>query len=975
MLALSAKTILAYAGLPRFKMRLQELFLSGFQFVAYFMALVYAAVNLLPANHAYTQGQNIGKFGIRHVIAEAANHLVIKKENIDQIILFVALLIGMALMFMQILLLGVGMFIQPVLASVPTSFTGFFVTASPERDIAHIMMDLVFGIPANSAGDHFFGSCITNTAAACQETNPQDIGGTRDVMVTTDSAGASESIFVDYGYPFPIHRAMHSMFQLYNTGLLVVGVMITSYFIFTVVAETAQTGTAFGKRFNKVWAPIRIVFAFGMLVPVGFGFSGSQFAVLYAAKFGSAFATNGWNLFNEQLSDSYGGAVRSLFGDEKTFITQPNIPELGALLQFMFTARTCAHAEEMSTSDDDTVIYNDTSSSNPREIGMFAVKGAASVGGDIFIEINDGTTYEQFMTFLNGPVGPAQEMNGIGTIRFGRQDSEVYSQYKGSVRPYCGEITFKLTDPKHPGATPPPEEGLRIMQEFYWELIRDLWFVAFDTPGSYTAPAGGLPAGVPAPTLPSDNFPLNVARTKTQWDRDLTLPLPQENYRSLITQITSARVYEVMTRSGGALEEIQNSDRYVVNNLIREKGWAGAAIWYNRIAEMNGAVTTAVLNVPYPSLYPDVMEHIYRKKKLLNQDVSFSTRYQPFISEEDTVKYRKSKDAQIANALWWAFNLWQADANGSSTHAAPTGNAMIDSINAVFGTEGLYNIRRNPESHPLAQVVGVGRSLVEASIRNLTLSVAGGSAANLLGFIDSSIKSITKIQSSFLVTVTMVALTAGFVLFYIVPFLPFIYFFFAVGGWIKGIFEAMVGAPLWALAHIRIDGNGLPGQAGVAGYFLIFEIFIRPILIVFGMLASISIFSALVSVLHQTFDLVTANVGGFDHGLELTGSFVEVGGTATSVPAGTEMLDFARNAVDEFFFTVIYTIIIYLMAMSSFKLIDLIPNNILRWMGQSVATFNDQREDAAQGLVGKATIGAQQTSSALGGGLRKIAGA
>jgi hypothetical protein len=63
------------------------------------------------------------------------------------------------------------------------------------------------------------------------------------------------------------------------------------------------------------------------------------------------------------------------------------------------------------------------------------------------------------------------------------------------------------------------------------------------------------------------------------------------------------------------------------------------------------------------------------------------------------------------------------------------------------------------------------------------------------------------------------------------------------------------------------------------------------------------------------------------------------------------------------------------MAMSSFKLIDLIPNNILRWMGQSVATFNDQREDAAQGLVGKATIGAQQTSSALGGGLRKIAGA
>jgi len=178
----------------------------------------------------------------------------------------------------------------------------------------------------------------------------------------------------------------------------------------------------------------------------------------------------------------------------------------------------------------------------------------------------------------------------------------------------------------------------------------------------------------------------------------------------------------------------------------------------------------------------------------------------------------------------------------------------------------------------------------------------------------------------------------------------------------------MVGAPLWALAHIRIDQNGLPGQAGVAGYFLIFEIFLRPILMLFGMLASISIFSALVSVLNQVFDLVTTNVGGFDYRAETVGS-VETPRGAETV---TSTLGYARSAIDEFFFTIIYTIIIYLMGMSSFKLIDLIPNNILRWMGQSTATFNDQREDAAQGLVGKATVGSQQTSGALGSGLQKL---
>ena len=56
---------------------------------------------------------------------------------------------------------------------------------------------------------------------------------------------------------------------------------------------------------------------------------------------------------------------------------------------------------------------------------------------------------------------------------------------------------------------------------------------------------------------------------------------------------------------------------------------------------------------------------------------------------------------------------------------------------------------------------------------------------------------------------------------------------FAVGGWVKGLFEAMVGVPLWALAHIRIDGQGLAGDAALNGYFLIFEIFIHLLMFFF----------------------------------------------------------------------------------------------------------------------------------------------
>jgi len=807
------------------------------------------------------------------------------------------------------------------------------------------MMDLVFGV-GDGQGDNLFNSCIAQ-GINCNESLPSPATGTRDVMVN----GAGVSIFDPYGFPFPIHQGMHQMFQMYNIGLLVVAVLIATYFIITIIAETAQTGTAFGKRFNKVWAPLRFVFAFGLLIPVGIGFNSSQYAVLYAAKFGSGFATNGWNYFNANIADGY-------FGDLKNLVSRPNIPELQALMQFFYTARTCSYLEEYGTPER-AEEPNPGGEIDPlparKIVYMWLVKGAAAAGGNEWLRVTPGTTYQALIDFNEG--------SSTVRIRFGEQHVE-YARLLGSVYPDCGEITFKLSDSRDPTAASildQPEAGVRLMQDYYWTMIKQLWFNTFTNPGAALGFAG----------LPDQNYPENFVFNNTPWYPGPvyeTRPEPDASYKS---DVLSAYRTAFAGNMSVALNLLQNSDRYNVNNMVTEKGWAGAAIWYNRIAEMNGAVTTSILNIPYPSLYPSVMEHVLDQKKRFNNRVDFETRFNPEIRGSDPVQFRQDEHAIMADVLWEAYDFWQAGGGGATPQAAPTGNAMIDSINALFGTEGLYNIRRNPDTHPLAQIVGIGRSLIESSIRNLTISVIGGVAGNLLGFLATTPAELIPVITSFLVTVTMVGLTAGFILFYVVPFLPFIYFFFAVGGWIKGIFEAMVGAPLWALAHIRIDQEGLPGQAGVAGYFLIFEIFLRPILIIFGMLASISIFSALVSVLNQIFDLVTTNVGGFDASAEVEGDSPAIGGGTVDIESTIQT---ARGAIDEFFFTIIYTIIIYLMGMSSFKLIDLIPNNILRWMGQSTATFNDQREDAAQGLVGKATVGSQQTSSALGSGLQSIAG-
>ena len=958
MMGITRKQFIKYSVLPGFRPRMRELFVSGFHHIPLFMALVYEAVRLLPAGHPYTNPANMGRFGVRHVIAEAANNLVISRKNIDQLILFVTLLVGVVIVLVQLCLFFFSLVFQPALAAnIPTNFAGFFITPNPQQDLAYILLDLIFGVPGvfgNGGGGAFQGSCVA-MGVLCMDADFNRV-----------ETNAGISIFG--AWPFPIHTALHQMFQIYSTGLLVVGAFIALYFMTAVVAETAQTGTPFGKRFNKVWAPLRIVTAFGLLVPVGFGLNASQYIVLYAAKYGSGFATNGWILFNTTL-DGGGANVNYLGPDGSRLVARPNAPEVGRMLQFLYQARICAEFEQLN------------SMRNPDQISLirppgtafdsaqekyvlipYAVRGPQAGGGVdalplTYTENAAGgyTPYNQLVDFANGSTQV--------TIRIGIRDKALYPKEKGHVSARCGEMTFNLMDPRDPAsASNPPEPGPAMLQHYYWYALQELWYCEYGAAGNCNARTNyarntvinrtSLEPGAIGPLLPeADQDYKAVMLAWFQGDLNAMMDNPAAQSLGFISGI-------------GAIEAQGASNAWLPG--LDTRGWAAAGIWYNKIAELNGSIMTAVLAVPTPSRWPEVMEYILDEKMQQDQDVSEEKKCSLKLANNLDIQFLRPEDAQLGKVLCDTYKFWEADGQTSSTHTSSTGNPVLDGISAFLGTDGLFSMRRNADVHPLAQLVGIGRSLIESAIRSTVLAGAATVVGIPLKAIDQFPAKLTPVAISMLMMIATIGLSAGFVLFYIVPFLPFIYFFFAVGGWLKAIFEAMVGAPLWALAHIRIDGHGLPGQAAVNGYYLIFEIFLRPILIVFGLLASISIFAALVSTLNMTWDLVTANLGGFNAKLEIEGTFNDQTGAAQII---TPALNFMRGPVDEFFYTVTYAIIVYLVGMSSFKLIDLIPNNILRWMGQQVMTFNDQREDSAQGMVGTASVGAQQGISALGKGL------
>jgi hypothetical protein len=892
---IKGKDVAKYVFLPGIVPRTKALFGSGFTWLAYLMAVIYSSVRLLPKNHPYLNPENTGKFTIRAVISEAAKNLKFSKNNIDQIIVFFALLGGFILLIVQFIMLILMAVLRPALAVPPPPANMFDTPDSVmTNDIALTLLDYVFGVPG------FFVNS-NGVPTALQAT-----------------------------LPTPFHDALHNLFQYYSFALLAIAVLIFIYYLFVLVGETAATGSPFGRRFSKVWAPIRLVVALGLLVPINNGLNSAQYIVLMAAKLGSGFATNAWIQFNAGIQAPFTLNNNSL-------VAQVNTPDLMPINNFLLIASACTWSH----------IYLSNFTRVPMPYIVSSPNNAQNIIGYPYDDNFGGASA---LDWYNGD---------DVKIVFGIQDPQ-YSKYVGNVRPFCGEVHIHThsADQYRIGGLSGP---LRV-QEIYYEMIwRQLWtnapFYRYGIRAAClglrmfnegTARAGICDVAFAVgeqgfDKLPSNEFFVNVMDEPGVGINPLTA-----------ADINQARIDMIaaITASGDADVQLATLNR----------GWGGAGMWYNQISQWNGSFVGAVMDVPTPVLMPEVMEIIKKEKMQANEDTDPVTLYEPILSDGTPINFPENppKQDEIAKALNIAYLNIMENTGVLEAEQEVQGNILIDLMNIVLGVGGIADLRNNNDVHPLAQLTMIGKGMITSSIKYIFATMGFGFGGGLAdAFKAHGLQGAALSAAGFASSFATVGLTVGFILYYVLPFMPFMYFFFAVGGWVKGIFEAMVGVPLWALAHLRIDGEGLPSSTASNGYFLILEIFIRPILTIFGLLASVAIFSALARTLNEIFPLVTVNLTGFNS--EMPNAEI----------VWFENISFKRGIVDEFFFTIVYTILIYLMATASFKMIDLVPNNILRWIGAGVQTFNDQSGDPVAGLqqyaaVGGASIAGEAVGAAQG---------
>jgi len=133
-----------------------------------------------------------------------------------------------------------------------------------------------------------------------------------------------------------------------------------------------------------------------------------------------------------------------------------------------------------------------------------------------------------------------------------------------------------------------------------------------------------------------------------------------------------------------------------------------------------------------------------------------------------------------------------------------------------------------------------------------------------------------------------------------------------------------VGAPLWMLAHLETEGEGL-GQKTSHGYMFLLNVLFRPVLMVFGLLSGWELMNIMGQVLQFMITLLFGTSSYGSSGLASIFAFI------ASI--------------------CIYALLAYMTVSKCFGLIHYLPNEVLAFVGSYVGKIGGGEDDTTKNAV------------------------
>jgi conjugal transfer/type IV secretion protein DotA/TraY len=174
--------------------------------------------------------------------------------------------------------------------------------------------------------------------------------------------------------------------------------------------------------------------------------------------------------------------------------------------------------------------------------------------------------------------------------------------------------------------------------------------------------------------------------------------------------------------------------------------------------------------------------------------------------------------------------------------------------------------------------------------------------------------------------------------------LPFMIWFGGLLGWFAVVCESLVASPLWAMAHLDGDGEGM-GQRTAHGYIFLLNVMFRPMLMIFGFVFAGAGVVVLGTLLNTMFGVALANA----------------------------QFDSTTGLVSIIGYITLYVSMCLSLVHGSFSLIHVIPDQVFSWLGGSMAgaAGKDFHDKGKEGLGAGMRHGQGAATGALGRGSPK----
>lgn len=573
-----------------------------------------------------------------------------------------------------------------------------------------------------------------------------------------------------------------TVFSIFNSGLLAVGSLIVSYVAAMGTINTANDGEAMGKAWSSVWTPVRIVAGGAVLLPSASGYSFIQLLVLLMSLWSVGFASAAY-----RAGVSFGILKTDSIVSSATVVAGESLGLREFAKQYL-PVSYCARAVNAA--------YTDAG-------GTPDVR--ANQQADRVVSTGGRTEHTFFIKDRNSITSLAGGEPVCGTVKLASHSAAASAEAFG-LSPAIAALHSGLSAAKIDAA-------MGLMRDI------DAW---------------------------TSTMPVSV--TQSGWNN-----VESRRFNEIVKRHEDALISNITTTVSAGTGRIDAGVASFINTLT-QGGWATAGGWYQRVGAIRKELA-AVMKEPAGSATPPALAGLPADPR------AQSVRSSVFITAETILKKSeepgKGYDASATPATDFAssvpksasdIDIGSVQQDISSKFGSLVNNTMKGTVNIAIGSSADVDaVSRMKMMGDYLVVAMASTELAKITLQTTvaavraTVGAAGGvqvlgtkiDGSNAMTAIWDWVMSVPVEQLNQLLSYLR---PLAFYFSVFLPSLPYAIFMIAVVGWILGVLQTVIAAPLWAIMHMRPSQTFVGSDA--QGYLLLLALFVRPVLVVIGLFAS-----------------------------------------------------------------------------------------------------------------------------------------